>query len=54
MPRDGWFITDDHLIYQLINGSAYLVINEEKLLDAAVRALQPGYYDQRLKRVEVE
>lgn len=47
LPRDGWFVTDDGLIYQLINGSPYLM--DEEQLSAAVRSLKPGYYSSDLK-----
>lgn len=50
MPRDGWFVTDDRLIYQLINGSPYLM--DEVQLEQSILDLQPGYYDQSLQRVE--
>lgn len=47
LPRDGWFVTDDGLIYQLINGSPYLM--DEEQLSAAVRSLKPGFYSSDLK-----
>lgn len=50
LPRDGWFVTDDHLIYQLINGSPYLM--DEAQLAKDILDLKPGYYDQALKQVQ--